>query len=158
MAWIRPGERAHENNLTEKTASRCAAHSRSRFRTAGRVVSPVARCRAAAMARAQGGLFYPTVRKVDGSAHVVRFVLESAGSAETALGFAVSRDGRHWAKSPHNPSCGPIPNGPGSRTSDQPSLARLEDGSWRIWYATARDRRSSQAFAIGTAKWSGPMR
>jgi len=72
---------------------------------------------------------------------------------ETALGFAVSRDGRHWAKSPHNPSCGPIPNGLGVALCDQPSLARLEDGSWRIWYATRTRPRSSTSIL----RWHGEM-
>jgi hypothetical protein len=79
-------------------------------------------------------------------------------SQKTALGFAVSRDGLRWTKSPHNPVFRPDPMREWeSHYTTSQSLIRLEDGSWRIWYASrTRPPFVHKYFAIGTARWAGP--
>jgi hypothetical protein len=79
-------------------------------------------------------------------------------SQKTALGFAVSRDGRQWTKSPHNPVLQPDENRPWeSHYVTSQSLIRMADGSWRIWYASrTKPPFVHKYFAIGTAKWKGP--
>lgn len=107
----------------------------------------------------QDRLFYPTVRKADGL-----FLMwygsywHGQGSPKTALGFAVSRDGRNWAKSPHNPVFRPDENRTWeSHYVTSQSVVRLEDGSWRMWYASrTKPPFVHKYFAIGTAKWDGP--
>lgn len=104
-------------------------------------------------------LFYPTVRSADG------VLLMWYGSywrdqeaQKTALGFAISRDGRHWIKSPHNPVFRPDPAREWeSHYTTSQSLVRQKDGSWRIWYASrTRPPFVHKYFAIGTARWAGP--
>jgi hypothetical protein len=104
-------------------------------------------------------LFYPTVRKVDGV-----FLMwygaywKGQGSQKTALGFAVSRDGRNWTKSPHNPVFRPDDTRAWeSHYVTSQSVIRSEDGSWRIWYASrTKPPFVHKYFAIGTATWAGP--
>jgi predicted GH43/DUF377 family glycosyl hydrolase len=106
----------------------------------------------------QDRLFYPTVRKIDGV-----FLMwygsywRGQGSQKTALGFAVSRDGRQWVKSPHNPVMKPDSARPWeSHYVTSESLMRNDDGSWRMWYASrTKPPFTHKYFAIGTAKWSG---
>jgi predicted GH43/DUF377 family glycosyl hydrolase len=104
-------------------------------------------------------LFYPTVLKADGQ-YVMWYgsYSHAAGQAmRTALGCAVSEDGRHWRKSPHNPVFGPEPaNGWESHYTTSQSVLRLPDGSWRIWYASRpAPPFDHKYFAIGTAQWVG---
>jgi predicted GH43/DUF377 family glycosyl hydrolase len=106
-------------------------------------------------------LFYPTVRKVDGLLVMwYGSYWKGQGSQKTALGFAVSRDGRQWTKSPHNPMLQPDPDRPWeSHYVTSQSVLQLEDGSWRIWYASrTKPPFVHKYFAIGTAKWAGPKR
>ncbi|HMC10895.1 MAG TPA: hypothetical protein VKH44_06380, partial [Pirellulaceae bacterium] len=105
-------------------------------------------------------LFYPTVRKVDGVLLMwYGSYWKGQGSQKTALGFAVSRDGRVWTKSPHNPVFRPDANRPWeSHYVTSQSLIRFDDGSWRIWYASrTKPPFVHKYFAIGTAKWAGPQ-
>jgi hypothetical protein len=104
-------------------------------------------------------LFYPTVRRVDGV--LLKWYgsyWKGQGSQKTALGFAVSRDGRHWTKSPHNPVFRPDAERPWeSHYVTSQSLIRQDDGSWRIWYASrTKPPFVHKYFAIGTATWTGP--
>jgi predicted GH43/DUF377 family glycosyl hydrolase len=104
-------------------------------------------------------LFYPTVRRVDGVLLMwYGSYWKGQGSQKTALGFAVSRDGRQWTKSPHNPVLRPDPERPWeSHYVTSQSLIRQEDGSWRVWYASrTKPPFVHKYFAIGTATWSGP--
>jgi hypothetical protein len=103
-------------------------------------------------------LFYPTVRKVDDVLLMwYGSYWKGQGSQKTALGFAVSRDGRHWTKSRQNPVIRPDPKRPWeSHYVTSQSLLRQDDGSWRFWYASrTKPPFVHKYFAIGTAIWSG---
>lgn len=104
-------------------------------------------------------LFYPTVRKVDGVLLMwYGSYWKGQGSQKTALGFAVSRDGRTWTKSPHNPVMKPEASRAWeSHYVTSESVMRNEDGSWRMWYASrTKPPFTHKYFAIGTARWGGP--
>ena len=104
-------------------------------------------------------LFYPAVRSVNGVLLMwYGSYWRGQESQKTALGFAVSRDGRLWTKSPHNPVFRPDPAREWeSHYTTSQSLIRLDDGSWRIWYASrTRPPFVHKYFAIGTARWAGP--
>jgi len=105
-------------------------------------------------------LFYPTVLKVDGQ-YVMWYGSYSHSVGQemrTALGCALSEDGRHWRKNPHNPVFGPEPlHEWESHYTTSQSVLRLPDGSWRIWYASRpAPPFDHKYFAIGTARWMGP--
>jgi predicted GH43/DUF377 family glycosyl hydrolase len=107
----------------------------------------------------QSRLFYSTVRQVDGVLLMwYGSYWKGQGSQKTALGFAVSRDGCHWTKSPYNPVVRPDPERPWeSHYVTSQSLIRQDDGSWRIWYASrTKPPFVHKYFAIGTATWTGP--
>lgn len=102
-------------------------------------------------------LFYPFVVR-DGDTWLMWYGSYSVpDNSRTALGFAVSHDGHHWTKSPHNPMLDPDP----SRTwesnyNTSETVLRMADGSWRIWYASRKQRpHTNKYFAIGTARWAG---
>jgi predicted GH43/DUF377 family glycosyl hydrolase len=104
-------------------------------------------------------LFYPTVRRVDGVLLMwYGSYWRSQGSQKTALGFAVSRDGRQWTKSPHNPVLRPDESRPWeSHYVTSQSLIRKSDGSWHMWYASrTKPPFAHKYFAIGSASWAGP--
>ncbi len=108
-----------------------------------------------------GRLFYPTVLVVEGL-HIMWYGSYSHGKGEdmrTALGFAVSKDGIRWEKSPANPVFGPDPaRAWESHFTTSESVLRLPDGSWRIWYASRpKPPFVHKYFAIGTARWIGPQ-
>lgn len=102
-----------------------------------------------------GRLFYPTVRKVDGGYVMWYGAYWKGPSQKTALGTAVSVDGRRWTKSPANPIFRPDDSRPWeSHYTTSQSLMQLDDGSWRIWYASrAKPPFIHKYFAIGTALW-----
>jgi hypothetical protein len=79
----------------------------------------------------------------------------SAEENKTALGCAASIDGIRWFKNPHNPVFRPDPSRPWeSHYTTSQSVMRLDDGSWRIWYATRKAPPfENKYFAIGTARW-----
>ena len=103
-------------------------------------------------------LFYPTVVKVDNVYLLWYGSYWSARANKTALGFAASTDGLRWYKNPHNPVFKPEPKHPWeSHYTTSQSIARLADGTWRIWYATRKAPPFvNKYFAIGTARWDRP--
>jgi predicted GH43/DUF377 family glycosyl hydrolase len=104
-------------------------------------------------------LFYPTVRKVDGVLLMwYGSYWKGQGSQKTALGFAVSKDGRRWTKSPHNPVLRPDAQRPWeSHYVTSQSMAQMPGGHWRVWYASrTKPPFVHKYFAIGTATWPGP--
>jgi dienelactone hydrolase/predicted GH43/DUF377 family glycosyl hydrolase len=106
------------------------------------------------------GLFYPTVVKADGAYLMWYGSYWSEGSQRTALGLAVSLDGRRWYKHPQNPVLRPDTDRPWeSHYTTSQSVLRLADGSWRIWYASRKEPPFlNKYFAINTACWQGPER
>src|SRR5262245_38656152 len=107
----------------------------------------------------QSRLFYPTVREVNGLLVMwYGSYWKGQGSQKTALGFAVSRDGRGWTKSPHNPVIRPDEKRPWeSHYVTSQSLMQQSDGSWRVWYASrTKPPFDHKYFALGTATWRGP--
>jgi hypothetical protein len=105
----------------------------------------------------RGRLFYPTVVKA-GDVYLMWY-----GSYwrqqrnKTALGFAVSLDGRTWYKNPHNPVFTPDSDRAWeSHYTTSQSVLPLADGGWRIWYASRKKPPFvNKYFAIGTATWDG---
>ncbi len=103
-----------------------------------------------------GRLFYPTVLVAYGL-HLMWYGSYSHRRGEemrTALGFAVSKDGITWEKSPSNPVFGPDPAHEWeSHFTTSQSVLRLGDGSLRIWYASRpKPPFTHKYFAIGTAR------
>ena len=105
-----------------------------------------------------GRLFYPTVLKADGLYVMWYGSYNGPGDQRTALGLALSEDGVHWQKNPHNPVFGPDASRPWeSHYTTSQSVMPLPDGSWRIWYASrTAPPFTHKYFAIGTATWAGP--
>ena len=103
-------------------------------------------------------LFYPTIVKAEGVYLLWYGSYWSGHPQQTALGFAVSRDGFVWHKHPHNPVLRPDPTRPWeSHYTTSQSVLRLADGSWRIWYASrTAPPFLNKYFAINTAHWRGP--
>jgi len=103
-------------------------------------------------------LFYPTVLRHAG------FYLMWYGSywadrpQSTAIGFALSRDGRNWVKSETNPVLFPDPTRPWeSHYATSQSAMVMEDGSFRMWYASRKEPPFlNKYFAINQASWAGP--
>ena len=105
-------------------------------------------------------LFYPAVIQTDGGFVMWYGSYWRGETAKTALGCAVSRDGRTWVRSPHNPVFRPDPDRSWeSHYTTSQSVMRLSDGSWRIWYATrTKPPHRNKYFAISTARWNGPSK
>lgn len=105
----------------------------------------------------RGRLFYPTVLKSDGLYLMWYGSYASANHHTTALGFAISPDGIHWQKNPHNPLFTPDPAREWeSHYTTSQTVLRLENGTWRIWYASrTRPPFVHKYYAIGTASWKG---
>lgn len=102
-------------------------------------------------------LFYPTVLKSE-DLYLMWYGSYSSGADQelkTALGFAVSKDGRTWQKSPCNPVFRPAPSRAWeSHFTTSQSVLRLKDGTWRMWYASRpKPPFEHKYFAIGTARW-----
>ena len=102
-------------------------------------------------------VFYPTVLKTGSQYRMWYGAYWTARPQTTALGFATSEDGLIWRKNPNNPVFTPDPNRPWeSHYTTSQSVLPLEDGSFRIWYATRKAPPSiNKYFAIGTARWAG---
>ncbi len=103
-------------------------------------------------------LFYPTVVQADGVYLMWYGSYWSAQPNKTALGFAASTDGLRWHKNLHNPVFRPEPKHSWeSHYTTSQSIIRLDDGTWRIWYASRKAPPFvNKYFAIGTARWEGP--
>ncbi len=101
-------------------------------------------------------LFYPTVLKRSAKFLMWYGSYSNSPGEEmtTALGFAKSTDGIHWAKNPGNPVFGPEPRHDWeSHYTTSQSILQLPDGSLRIWYAARlKPPFVHKYFAIGTAK------
>jgi predicted GH43/DUF377 family glycosyl hydrolase len=106
-------------------------------------------------------LVYPTVLK-QGDLYLMWYgSYDHAIRRETtAIGFAISRDGRIWTKSPHNPVLRPDPKQPWeSNYVGSGSVLKLADGSFRFWYASRKAPPFENLyFAINTAVWPGPKK
>ncbi len=98
-------------------------------------------------------LFYPHVRGWEDEYLMWYGSYWTARDNTTAIGFATSKDGIHWTKSPDNPVLTPDPARPWeSHYTTSQSVVRLPDGKWRIWYATRKSPPfANKYFAIGTA-------
>jgi predicted GH43/DUF377 family glycosyl hydrolase len=103
-------------------------------------------------------LVYPTVIHVGGTFLMWYGSYSAADRQTTALGFAVSDDGRTWHKHPNNPVLTPDPSRPWeSHYVTSESVIRLRDGSFRMWYASRKAPPFTNLyFALNTARWSGP--
>lgn len=104
-------------------------------------------------------LVYPTVLKIDGAYLMWYGSYDNAIRRETtAIGFAVSTDGRRWQKHPQNPILRPEPKHDWeSNYVGSGCVTRLADGSFRYWYASRKQPPFNNLyFAINTARWTGP--
>jgi dienelactone hydrolase len=105
-------------------------------------------------------LFYPTVVRQDGLYLMWygSYWKDARPAQKTALGFAASLDGIRWYKHPSNPVFRPEPKRDWeSHYVTSQSVMRLDDGTWRMWYASrTKPPFDHKYFAIGTAVWSGP--
>ena len=101
-----------------------------------------------------GRLFYPTVVKCDGRYLMWYGSYFGPEKQRTALGFAISGEGREWVKHPENPVFEPEPAHEWeSHYTTSQSVLRLPDSSWRIWYASrTMPPFTHKYFAIGTAR------
>lgn len=100
-------------------------------------------------------LFYPTVLK-RGEVYCLWYGSYWSGRpSTTALGFAVSTDGKTWYKHPKNPVLTPDPTRPWeSHYVTSQSIMPLPDGSLRIWYASRKKPPFvNKYFALNTAVW-----
>ena len=113
---------------------------------------------AATQAWERNRLFYPTVLKVDGVFLMWYGSYWSAHSNKTAIGMAASLDGIRWYRSTHNPVLRPDPvRSWESHYTTSQSVIRMQDGSFRIWYASRKSPPFvNKYYAINTARWSGP--
>ncbi len=103
----------------------------------------------------QSRLFYPTVLKIDDAYLMWYGSYWTDRPQTTALGFAVSLDGLTWHKHPGNPVFMPDPDRAWeSNYVTSQSVMRLEDGSFRLWYASRKEPPFvNKYFAINTAVW-----
>jgi hypothetical protein len=104
-------------------------------------------------------LVYPTALKTGGVYLMWYGSYDNAIRRETtAIGFAVSRDGKRWHKQPQNPVLRPDPaRAWESNYVGSGSVLRLADGSYRYYYASRKAPPFNNLyFAINTARWSGP--
>ena len=102
---------------------------------------------------------YPAVLQIDGAYLMWYGSYDHAIRRETtAIGFAVSSDGKKWHKHPANPVFRPDPKRPWeSNYVGSGSVVRLADGSFRYYYASRKAPPFNNLyFAINTARWEGP--
>lgn len=107
-------------------------------------------------------LVYPSVFKADGI-YILLYGSVFNAPQFTAIGLAVSEDGKKWTKFEGNPVFQPEPKHEWeSNFTTSQTIMRLPDGSYRLWYATrkkpdlAAAEWSNMYYAIGTARWQGP--
>jgi predicted GH43/DUF377 family glycosyl hydrolase len=108
-------------------------------------------------------LVYPSVIKEDGI-FIMLYGSYWEGPEKTAIGLAVSEDGKIWTRFAGNPVFKPEPkhSWEANFTTSQ-TFMKLPDGSYRLWYASRKKPDtegepgwSSMYYAIGTAHWAGP--
>ncbi|MCC6123557.1 MAG: hypothetical protein IT426_01195 [Pirellulales bacterium] len=108
-------------------------------------------------------LVYPSVLKQDGI-FIMLYGSYWDGPEKTAIGLAVSEDGKNWTRFAGNPVFKPEPKHywEANFTTSQ-TFMKLKDGSYRLWYASRKKPESdgepgwaSMYYAIGTAHWTGP--
>jgi hypothetical protein len=106
----------------------------------------------------QSRMFYPHVVKVDDVYLMWYGSYWARRQHTTAIGFAVSVDGITWHKHPDNPVLTPREEVAWeSHYTTSGSAVRLDDGVWRMWFATRKKPPFvNKYFAIGTATWAGP--
>lgn len=107
-------------------------------------------------------LNYPSVIKADGI-YILIYGSIWLAPQNTALGLAVSTDGKKFHRYAGNPIFKPEPKHPWeSHFTTSQTIMRLPDGSYRLWYASrkapdlAAAEWSNMYYAIGTARWEGP--
>jgi dienelactone hydrolase len=103
-------------------------------------------------------LFYPAVLK-HGDAYVMWYGAYWADRDNTtAIGTATSADGLTWTKSPGNPVLKPDEARPWeSHYTTSQSVLKLDDGAWRMWYASRKAPPfKNKYFAINTAVLGPP--
>lgn len=103
---------------------------------------------------------YPCVLFVDG-VYLMWYASYLHDDHETtAIGFAASTDGVTWHKHPDNPVLRPDPDRPWeSHYVSSHSVVQLDDGRFRIWYASRRAPPFQNLyFALNTAVWDGKQR
>jgi hypothetical protein len=101
---------------------------------------------------------YPCVLRVD-DVYLMWYASYLQKNHETtAIGFAASTDGVTWHKHPGNPVLRPDPlRAWESHYVSSHSVMRLDDGRFRIWYASRKAPPFQNLyFAINTAVWAGP--
>jgi predicted GH43/DUF377 family glycosyl hydrolase len=100
-------------------------------------------------------LIYPSVMKIDGVYLMWYASYLHEDRQTTGIGFAVSQDGVQWHKHPQNPVLRPDPARPWeSHYVSSHSVMRLQDGSFRIWYASRKQPPFTNLyFALNTAHW-----
>lgn len=101
---------------------------------------------------------YPSVLVVDGVYLMWYASYASKDRNTTAIGFAVSEDGLTWFKHRNNPVLRPAAERPWeSHYVSSQSVIRLEDGRFRMWYASRKKPPFKNLyFALNTAVWPGP--
>jgi predicted GH43/DUF377 family glycosyl hydrolase len=108
-------------------------------------------------------LVYPSVLKQDGI-FIMLYGSYWDGPEKTAIGLAVSKDGKNWTRFAGNPVFKPEPKHywEANFTTSQ-TIMKFKDGSYRLWYAARKKPDmegekgwSSMYYAIGTAHWAGP--
>jgi predicted GH43/DUF377 family glycosyl hydrolase len=98
---------------------------------------------------------YPCVLRIDGVYLMWYASYLEKNHETTGIGFAASLDGIQWHKHPDNPVLRPDPQRPWeSHYVSSHSVLRLDDGSFRIWYASRKAPPFHNLyFAINTAVW-----
>ncbi len=101
---------------------------------------------------------YPCVLRVDGIYLMWYASYLQKNHETTGIGFAASTDGVNWHKHSGNPVLRPDPSRPWeSHYVSSHSVMQLDDGSFRIWYASRKQPPFLNLyFALNTARWTRP--
>lgn len=101
---------------------------------------------------------YPCVLRVDGVYLMWYASYLQKNHQTTGIGFAASVDGVNWYKHSGNPVLSPDPSRAWeSHYVSSHSVMQLEDGSFRIWYASRKQPPFLNLyFALNTAVWRRP--
>ncbi len=101
---------------------------------------------------------YPCVLRVDGIYLMWYASYLQKNHETTGIGFAASADGVNWHKHSGNPVLRSDPTRPWeTHYVSSHSVMQLEDGSFRIWYASRKQPPFLNLyFALNTARWIRP--